>query len=118
MPQSLQSLDPVAARLALHPSPHVTGASYDDLEELASLQGQAEELQGEETDAGEGGERFPWSCLIFVSRKLGVLALDAVLRAVPSLSFLRPAPFMGHGGPTLATSMDTEVRWSRHQGLG
>lgn len=72
-----------------------------------AMQAQAEALQGDEV-AAEGGR--PWSCLIFVSRKLGVLALDAVLRAMPSLScFLRSAPFMGQGGTATATSMDSKV---------
>jgi hypothetical protein len=43
--------------------------------------------------------------------QVGVLALDALLRALPSLSvFLRSAPFMGHGGLMHATSMNLEVR--------
>ena len=52
-----------------------------------------------------------------MSRKLGVLALDAVLRAMPSLCFLRPAPFMGHGGPFQATSMDVQVAPCHRQQL-
>jgi len=40
-----------------------------------------------------------------------VLALDALLRALPSLSvFLRSAPFMGHGSTMHATSMKLDVR--------
>jgi len=42
---------------------------------------------------------------------VGVLALDALLRALPSLSvFLRSAPFMGHGSTMHATSMKLDVR--------
>ncbi len=40
-----------------------------------------------------------------------MLALDALLRALPSLSvFLRSAPFMGHGSTMHATSMKLDVR--------
>ena len=40
-----------------------------------------------------------------------MLALDALLRALPSLSvFLRSAPFMGHDGVLHATSMNLDVR--------
>ena len=43
--------------------------------------------------------------------QVGVLALDALLRALPSLSvFLRSAPFMGHGSTMHATSMKLDVR--------
>ena len=43
--------------------------------------------------------------------QVGVLALDALLRALPSLSvFLRSAPFMGHGNTMHATSMKLDVR--------
>ena len=65
-------------------------------------------------DAGPAADGSrAWSCLIFVSRKLAALALDALLAATPGLGFLRAAPFMGHGGPLLAASMNLDVRLLR-----
>lgn len=54
--------------------------------------------------------RRSWSCIVFVTRKLATLAVDAVLRAAPGLGFLTAAPFMGYGGDTSAASMDVKVR--------
>lgn len=53
--------------------------------------------------------RHSWSCIVFATRKLATLAIDAVLRAAPSLGFLTAAPFMGYGGDTSAASMDVKV---------
>lgn len=53
--------------------------------------------------------RHSWSCIVFVTRKLAALAVDAVLRAAPGLGFLTAAPFMGYGGDTSAVSMDVKV---------
>ena len=53
--------------------------------------------------------RQSWSCIVFATRKLATLAVEAVLRAAPSLSFLMSTPFMGYGGDTSAASMDVKV---------
>lgn len=54
--------------------------------------------------------RQSWSCIVFVTRKLAALAVDAVLRAAPGLGFLTAAPFMGYGGDTSAVSMDVKTQ--------
>ena len=54
--------------------------------------------------------RQSWSCIVFVTRKLATLAIEAVLRAAPSLGFLTTTPFMGYGGDTSAASMHVKVR--------
>lgn len=50
-----------------------------------------------------------WSCIVFATRKLATLAIEAVLRAAPSLGFLMTTPFMGYGGDTSAASMHVKV---------
>ena len=53
--------------------------------------------------------RQSWSCIVFATRKLATLAIEAVLRAAPSLGFLMTTPFMGYGGDTSAASMHVKV---------
>jgi hypothetical protein len=53
--------------------------------------------------------RQSWSCIVFATRKLATLAIEAVLRSVASLGFLMTAPFMGYGGNASAASLPMKV---------
>lgn len=53
---------------------------------------------------------YGWCCIIFVQRKMTAIALHAILHMTPALKFLKSAPFMGFGGTTSATSLNSKVR--------
>lgn len=64
---------------------------------------------GEGNPSSASAARHGWCCIVFVQRKLTSIAVNAILRMTPAMSFLASAAFMGYGGSTNATSLDAKV---------
>ncbi|KAK9823040.1 hypothetical protein WJX81_002311 [Elliptochloris bilobata] len=66
---------------------------YKELSQAGSVEGSSDAAQRR------------WTAIVFAKRKFTALALHAMLRACPALSFLRSAPLMGYGGNVAAASL-------------
>ena len=83
--------------------------SMPRLTDLTCLQGLCQGADAPCTGQQEANPPHGWCCIVFVQRKMTAVALHAILRMTPALSFLISAPFMGFGGSTNATSLNAKV---------